>query len=139
MLPAWKNSCGRLSRARHVTALKRSNVELVTDPIAEIGVDSVVCESGEAHPVDLIVYATGFHANRFLWPMEIEGRGGVKLREQWGDDPSAYLGDYSLSEGGVVPDGTFKGPSGSSILAMTGRIARYTAPTVRMKIERSGS
>jgi 4-hydroxyacetophenone monooxygenase len=24
--------------------------------------------------------------------MEIVGRGGAKLREQWGDDPSAYLG-----------------------------------------------
>jgi 4-hydroxyacetophenone monooxygenase len=75
-----------------LAALKRSNVELVTDPIAEIREDSVVCKSGEAHPVDLIIYATGFHANRFLWPMEIEGRGGVKLQEQWGDDPTAYLG-----------------------------------------------
>ncbi|MGI9592013.1 MAG: hypothetical protein ACR2P8_11645, partial [Myxococcota bacterium] len=33
-----------------------------------------------------------FHANRFLWPMDIIGREGVKLRERWGDDPSAYLG-----------------------------------------------
>ncbi|UCE86864.1 MAG: FAD-dependent oxidoreductase [Deltaproteobacteria bacterium] len=75
-----------------LAALKRDDVELVTDPIAEIREDSVVCESGAAYPVDVIVYATGFHANRFLWPMEITGRGGVKLREQWGDDPSAYLG-----------------------------------------------
>ena len=75
-----------------LTALKRDDVELVTDPIREIREDAVVCESGAAYPVDVIVYATGFHANRFLWPMEIVGRGGVKLREQWGDDPSAYLG-----------------------------------------------
>jgi 4-hydroxyacetophenone monooxygenase len=73
-------------------ALRRNDVELVTDPIAEIREDGVACESGAFHPVDLIVYATGFHANRFLWPMEIAGRGGVKLAEQWGDSPSAYLG-----------------------------------------------
>jgi 4-hydroxyacetophenone monooxygenase len=73
-------------------ALKRGNVELVTDPIAEIRADRVVCESGAEHPVDVIVYATGFHANRYLWPMEIVGRDGVVLSEQWGDEPTAYLG-----------------------------------------------
>jgi 4-hydroxyacetophenone monooxygenase len=75
-----------------LAALKRDDVELVTDPIAEIREDSVACENGDEYPVDVVIYATGFHANRFLWPMEITGRGGVKLREQWGDDPSAYLG-----------------------------------------------
>jgi 4-hydroxyacetophenone monooxygenase len=75
-----------------LTALKRDNVDLITDPIAEISEDAVVCENGERFPVDAIIYATGFHANRFLWPMEITGRGGVKLSEQWGEDPEAYLG-----------------------------------------------
>jgi 4-hydroxyacetophenone monooxygenase len=75
-----------------LSALKRDDVELVTDPIAEIREDRLVCESGAEHPVDVIVFATGFHANRFLWPMEIVGRSGTKLREQWGDDPAAYLG-----------------------------------------------
>lgn len=73
-------------------ALKRSDVELVTCGIAEIREHSVRCEDGSEFPVDLVVYATGFHANRFLWPMEISGRGGVKLHEQWGEDPTAYLG-----------------------------------------------
>ncbi len=73
-------------------ALKRPNVDLVTDRIAAITPDGVRCADGSEHRVDVIVYATGFHANRFLWPMEIFGRGGVSLREQWGDDPKAYLG-----------------------------------------------
>jgi 4-hydroxyacetophenone monooxygenase len=75
-----------------LAALKRDDVELVTDPIAEIREDGIACRSGAFFPVDLIVHATGFHANRFLWPMEIAGRGGVKLAEQWGDRPTAYLG-----------------------------------------------
>ena len=75
-----------------LAALRREDVELVTDPIAEIREDRIVCASGAEFPVDVIVYATGFHANRFLWPMEIAGKGGVKLAEQWGDEPSAYLG-----------------------------------------------
>ncbi len=73
-------------------ALTRDNVELVTDPIAAIGPDHVRCENGAVHPVDVIIYATGFHANRFLWPMEIVGRNGIRLADQWGDRPTAYLG-----------------------------------------------
>jgi 4-hydroxyacetophenone monooxygenase len=73
-------------------ALKRENVDLVTDPIAEITPDRIVGASGEEHPVDVIIFATGFHANRYLWPMEIVGRDGVTLAERWGDRPTAYLG-----------------------------------------------
>jgi 4-hydroxyacetophenone monooxygenase len=75
-----------------LNALVRENVDLVTDPIEEIASDRIVCAGGEEYPVDVIVYATGFHANRYLWPMEIVGRGGVTLAEQWGDRPTAYLG-----------------------------------------------
>jgi 4-hydroxyacetophenone monooxygenase len=72
--------------------LRRDNVELVRDGIARIEPDAVVTESGERHEVDLIVYATGFEANRFLWPMRVRGRDGVELSERWGDRPAAYLG-----------------------------------------------
>jgi 4-hydroxyacetophenone monooxygenase len=75
-----------------LAALKRDNVTLVTDAIAEITPTGVRCADGTEHAVDLIVLATGFHANRFLWPMEIVGRGGASLRERWGDEPRAYLG-----------------------------------------------
>jgi 4-hydroxyacetophenone monooxygenase len=73
-------------------ALVRDDVDLVTDPIAEITAEGIVGESGDVYPVDVIVYATGFHANRYLWPMDIVGRDGAVLAEQWGDRPTAYLG-----------------------------------------------
>jgi 4-hydroxyacetophenone monooxygenase len=75
-----------------LAALKRDNVDLVTDPIAEITPHGVRCADGAEHAADVIVYATGFHANRFLWPMEIVGRNGITLREVWGEEPRAYLG-----------------------------------------------
>ena len=74
-----------------LSALTRDNVELVTEGIREISATGVVTETGE-YPVDVIIYATGFHANKFLWPMEITGRDGIKLSEQWGEEPEAYLG-----------------------------------------------
>jgi 4-hydroxyacetophenone monooxygenase len=75
-----------------LAALQRDNVELVTDGIRAIEPDSIVCEDGTRHPVDAIVLATGFHANRFLWPIEVVGRDGAVLSAVWGDDPKAYLG-----------------------------------------------
>ena len=73
-------------------ALKRDNVELVREGIDHIDARGVVTASGERYDVDIIVYATGFQANKFLWPMDIIGRDGVVLSEQWGDEPKAYLG-----------------------------------------------
>jgi 4-hydroxyacetophenone monooxygenase len=75
-----------------LATLKRNNVDLVTAPIAAITPQGVRCDNGVEYPLDVIVYATGFHANRFLWPMEIAGRGGITLRERWGEEPRAYLG-----------------------------------------------
>ncbi|MBW2722948.1 MAG: NAD(P)/FAD-dependent oxidoreductase, partial [Deltaproteobacteria bacterium] len=73
-------------------ALMRDNVELVSDSVAKLTHDAVVSADGAEYPVDVVIFATGFHANKFLWPMEIRGRGGIKLSEKWGDDPEAYLG-----------------------------------------------
>ncbi len=72
--------------------LTRDNVDLVRTGIDHIEADAVVTEDGVRHPADVIVYATGFHANRVLWPMEITGRDGVDLRSLWGERPAAYLG-----------------------------------------------
>ena len=61
--------------------------------IDHIEPDAVVTADGERHEVDVIVYATGFHANRFLWPMEIVGRDGVDAAPSSGaSGPTAYLG-----------------------------------------------
>jgi 4-hydroxyacetophenone monooxygenase len=72
--------------------MARDDVELV-DAIAEIRPRSVVSESGSEHEVDVLVWATGFDVVGFLAPMEILGRGGVRLHDVWdGDDARAYLG-----------------------------------------------
>ncbi len=72
--------------------LTRENVELVRTPIERIVADGVIDADGRHHPADLIVYATGFRHNDFLYPMDIVGRSGQPLRERWGDEPTAYLG-----------------------------------------------
>lgn len=74
-------------------ALRRKNVELVTDPIRRITRKGIITSGGREYRADLIVLATGFQANRPLWPMEIVGRSGTTLEELWSKDgPRAYLG-----------------------------------------------
>lgn len=73
-------------------ALTRPNVDLITNPIDRVVAEGIITADGELHEFDVIIYATGFHANRYLWPMEIVGRDAAVLGEQWGDEPTAYLG-----------------------------------------------
>ncbi len=72
--------------------LKRDDVRLVTDSIAEITPDGIRTADGELHEADVIIYGTGFRASEFLTPMKIVGRGGVELHERWGGDARAHLG-----------------------------------------------
>ncbi len=94
VLPDYPVGAKRVLRDNGVWAgaLKRDNVELVTERIREITSNAVVTQDGVEHAVDVIVYGTGFHASRFLMPMSVTGRGGVDLHEQWGGDARAYLG-----------------------------------------------
>jgi 4-hydroxyacetophenone monooxygenase len=75
--------------ARTLTA---DNVELITDPIAEITPHGVRTADGVEHRVDVIVYGTGFEASKFLTPMQVTGRDGVDLHEHWDGEARAYLG-----------------------------------------------
>ncbi|QHG82298.1 NAD(P)/FAD-dependent oxidoreductase [Rhodococcus rhodochrous] len=73
----------------------RDNVTLVnlrTTPIVEI-TESGVRTSEDHHALDMIVFATGFDAmTGALARIDIRGRGGRTLREEWSAGPRTYLG-----------------------------------------------
>ncbi len=94
VVPKYPVGAKRVLRDNGVwaSALKRDNVELVTEPIREITPSGVVTDDGVEHTVDVIIYGTGFQASKFLMPMAVTGRNRVDLHEQWGDDARAYLG-----------------------------------------------
>jgi 4-hydroxyacetophenone monooxygenase len=73
-------------------ALCQPHVELVRTGIDRIVPSGVVTVDGTFREADVICYATGFRHNEFLAPMEVTGRNGTSLRQQWGDEPTAYLG-----------------------------------------------
>lgn len=74
-------------------SLTRDNVDLVTSGIERLTKNGIETSDGKHHEVDLIVFATGFEVDKFLWPAEYRGEKGVNLRDYWGSkSPRAYLG-----------------------------------------------
>ncbi len=93
LTPKYGIGCKRiLISSDFYPALGRPNVELVTEPIAEIRKHSVVTADGVEHPADVLIYGTGFKITELARGVHITGRGGVLLEETWRERMSAYLG-----------------------------------------------
>jgi cation diffusion facilitator CzcD-associated flavoprotein CzcO len=73
-------------------ALAQPNVELIDAGVEAITESGIRDAAGVERPADVIVLATGFASHDFVAPMEIAGREGRTLAEQWGAVPRAYLG-----------------------------------------------
>jgi 4-hydroxyacetophenone monooxygenase len=74
-------------------AIQRDNVTLVTSGIKRINRTGIAAADGSQHDVDAIVFATGFHATEYLFPMTVTGRNGVTTNALWAKDGArAFLG-----------------------------------------------
>jgi cation diffusion facilitator CzcD-associated flavoprotein CzcO len=94
----------------------RPNVALVNlrkDPIERVTAHGIRTKSKE-HPLDIIVFATGFDAmTGTLFKIDIRGRKGKSLREYWTNGPKTYLG---LQMPGFPNLFTITGPGSPSVL-----------------------
>lgn len=73
-------------------ALLKDNVAMVTGGVAGFTPTGLVTGTGRHVDVDVIIAATGFKATQYLSTLNVTGRGGRTLREEWQDGPYAYLG-----------------------------------------------
>jgi len=93
LTPEYRLGCKRILLSDdYYPALRRSNVEVVTSPIAELREDAVVTTDGVAYGADVVVFATGFKATEGFGSLRIFGRGGVELADAWRDGMEGYLG-----------------------------------------------
>ncbi len=73
--------------------LRRPDVELVTASIERFDDHGIVTADGRHRPFDVIVLATGFTVTTLAARLNITGRNGRRLADDWADDnPTAYLG-----------------------------------------------
>jgi cation diffusion facilitator CzcD-associated flavoprotein CzcO len=79
----------------YYAALTRDHVDVEASEPAEVNAKGIVTQSGRQVDLDVIVYATGYHLD-FLSTIDVRGRDGKKLVDEWGDSPRCY-------RGGTVP------------------------------------
>ena len=79
----------------YYAALTRDHVDVEASEPAEVNAKGIVTQDGRQVDLDVIVYATGYYLD-FLSTVDIRGRDGKKLADEWGDSPRAY-------RGGTVP------------------------------------
>ncbi len=98
-------------------AMNRNNVALVDvreEPVVTVTAHSVKTVEGE-YPADAIILATGFDACvGAIKAIDIRGRDGRAIREEWDNGPRAYLG---LAVEGFPNMFTITGPGSPSVLS----------------------
>ncbi|KAL9658217.1 hypothetical protein ABK040_012476 [Willaertia magna] len=99
----------------YLSSLTKENVHIITDSIDRMNSNGIITKKGEHFNVDTIIYATGFKATQFLFPMKITSdylllnkkdcnkqqvdckeenndNKTIELNEFWKDGATAYLG-----------------------------------------------
>jgi cyclohexanone monooxygenase len=89
-----------LCDAGYFEQFNRSNVDLVDirdNPIAKITPRGVLTADGVEHPLDILIFATGFDAvdGNYL-RLDIRGRNGISIKDLWREGARTYLGVFNV-------------------------------------------
>ena len=84
LTPKYRLGCKRvLFSDNYFRAIDQPGSELVTDRIARITPRGILTADGAERPVDVIVFATGFHVTDSYTYVDIKGPGGEDLVDRW--------------------------------------------------------
>jgi len=133
LTPDFQFGCKRILVSNdYWPAFERDDVELVTEPIAEIRRDGIATRDGRLHEVDAIVFATGFSLNITTAPFPVIGRNGRTLDEAWKDGAVAYKGmAVSGFPNWFILMGPNTGPGHTSVLVFTEAQITHTLRAIR--------
>jgi cation diffusion facilitator CzcD-associated flavoprotein CzcO len=93
LTPDYRLGCKRvLGSNTWYPALCQPNVDVVTAGIAEVTPNSIIDRDGVEHPVDTIIFGTGFQVTDPPISHRVRGRDGRTLAEAWRGSPQAHLG-----------------------------------------------
>ncbi len=91
LTPDYEIGCKRvLLSDDFYPALQRANVTLETSALDRLEGASAVAASGARHQLDVLVFATGFHAARPPFAELVTGRDGIRLADRWAQGMRAY-------------------------------------------------
>ncbi|KAH6869051.1 hypothetical protein B0T10DRAFT_418998 [Thelonectria olida] len=80
----------------YLASLHRDNVELLPEGLKGFTETGLISESGREEDFDAVILATGFDVQSFLAPINIVGKTGESLQDQWGKSrgAQAYMGTF---------------------------------------------
>lgn len=121
----------------YLAAFNRPNVHLVTEPISRIEANGIRDANGTLHEVDTIIEATGFKPFDIHDYVDIRGREGIRLQDQWRDRVESYR---TLMAPGFPNFFMLLGPNSAtghtSALIMIESQARFVIRCLRLLAER---
>jgi cation diffusion facilitator CzcD-associated flavoprotein CzcO len=134
LTPSFQFGCKRiLVSDDYWASFERENVELVTEPIAEIRREGVETRDGRLREVDAIVLATGFAVSLARAPFPITGRGDRTLDQAWQQGAVAYKGmTVSGFPNWFILMGPNTGPGHTSVLVFTEAQIEHAVQAIRM-------
>jgi cation diffusion facilitator CzcD-associated flavoprotein CzcO len=132
--PDYPFGCKRiLFSSSYLPALRRDNVELVSDQIDRITPTGVVTRDGTERQVDTIIWGTGFATNEFVVPMRVLGADEIELQQSWRDGAEAHRG---ISVAGYPNMFLLYGPNtnlgAGSIIVMLEAQIRYVSRALQL-------
>ena len=93
LTPDYRLGCKRvLIDDAFYPAVASDHVTLVDQAVDAVTSRGVVTRDGQEHPLDVLVYATGFRIDQPLGDLRVVGREGRVLSDVWAERPGAYLG-----------------------------------------------
>lgn len=84
LLPNYEPGCKRrVNTNNYLETLHKPNMHLAKAKVSSISPSAVHTEDGTTYPADIIIYATGFETQEWLFPMHIIGANGTDLASHW--------------------------------------------------------
>ncbi|GIX30601.1 MAG: putative monooxygenase [Porticoccaceae bacterium] len=113
--PNYTVACKRLVFSwDYYEKIQQPGVTIEVAGIERVEGRGVRMRDGSFHPLDVLVLATGFHADAFVRPMRVIGRDATDLEELWAEHPTAYyavtiprMPNFFLLNGPTGPVGNF--------------------------------
>jgi cation diffusion facilitator CzcD-associated flavoprotein CzcO len=145
LTPHFRLGCKRVLLSNdYYPALSQPNADVVTDAIAEVVPEGIVTlgPKGErlTHPVDAIIFGTGFHVTDVPLAAKLIGKDGRTLREHWDDRGMSALHGTTVSgfPNMFLLVGPNTGLGHNSIIFMVESQLKYLLGALRV-MERTGA
>jgi cation diffusion facilitator CzcD-associated flavoprotein CzcO len=84
LTPDYRAGCKRILNSDiYYRGIANPKTAVITDPISRVTANGIVTADGVEHPVDVVVWATGFHVTDSYTYVDIKGADGEDLVDRW--------------------------------------------------------